>query len=122
MRAAGPGFAAPVIVCNEEHRFLIAEQMREAGVEQARIVLEPVGRNSAPAIIAAALLVAEADPNAVLWMMAADSAITKHDALEGALADAVAAARAGHFVLFGHEADGSGNGVWLYRGGRTARR
>ena len=101
LRAAGPGFAAPLIVCNEEHRFLIAEQMREAGIAGARIVLEPVGRNSAPAMIAAALLVAEADPSAVLWMMAADSAITKHDALAAALADAVAAAQGGHFVLFG---------------------
>ena len=106
LRAIGPRFSAPVIVCNEEHRFLIAEQMREAGVEQVRIVLEPVGRNSAPAIIAAALLVAEADPDAVLWMMAADAAITKHDALAGALADAVSAARAGHFVLFGMKPTG----------------
>ena len=69
--------------------------MREAGVDHARIVLEPVGRNSAPAIIAPPpLLVAEEDPSAVLWMMAADAAITRHDALAGALADAVAAARA----------------------------
>ena len=76
LRATGPGFAPPIMVCNEEHRFLIAEQLREAGIEGARIVLEPVGRNSAPAIAAAALLVAEDDPDAVLWMMAADAAIT----------------------------------------------
>src|ERR1700753_1029464 len=73
LRAVDPGFAPPVVVCNQEHRFLIAEQLREAGIGTARIMLEPVGRNSAPAIAAAALLVAEDDPDAVLWMMAADA-------------------------------------------------
>src|SRR6201996_5782520 len=71
LRAVAPAFAAPLVVCNNEHRFLIAEQLRAAGVADARIVLEPVGRNSAPAIAAAAMLVAEADPDAVLWIMAA---------------------------------------------------
>ena len=101
LRATGAGFAPPVVVCNEEHRFLIAEQLREAGIEGARILLEPVGRNSAPAIAAAALLVAETAPDAVIWMMAADSSITLHAALAAALADAVAAARAGRIVTLG---------------------
>ena len=101
LRAAGAGFAPPVVVCNEEHRFLIAEQLRDAGITGGRILLEPVGRNSAPAIAAAALLVAETEPDAVLWMMAADSSITKTDALEEALGRAVVAARAGPFVTFG---------------------
>ena len=101
LRAKGPGFAQPVIVCNEAHRFLIAEQLRAAGIEGARIVLEPVGRNSAPAIAAAALLIAEQNPGAVLWMMAADAAITKPEALSAALAAAVSAAEAGFFVTFG---------------------
>ncbi len=101
LRATGAGFAAPVVVCNEDHRFLVAEQLREAGITGARILLEPVGRNSAPAIAAAALLVAETEPDAVLWMMAADAAITRTGALAAALGDAVAAARAGRFVTFG---------------------
>ena len=84
-RAIGPGFAAPVVVCNQEHRFLVAEQMRALGIEGTRVVLEPVGRNSAPAILAAALLVAETDPDAVLWMMAADHAIADLPALHAAL-------------------------------------
>jgi len=105
LRATGPGFAAPVIVCNEAHRFLIAEQLREAGIEGARIVLEPVGRNSAPAIAAAALLVAETAPDTVLWMMAADAAITRPEALAASLALAVAAARAGRVVTFGMRPD-----------------
>ncbi len=110
LRAAGVGFAPPVVVCNEEHRFLIAEQLRDAGITGARILLEPVGRNSGPAIAAAALLVAETEPDAVLWMMAADSSITKTDALEEALGRAVAAARAGRFVTFGMKPTGPETG------------
>src|SRR3954453_1042168 len=62
LRAVGQDFAPPIVVGNHEHRFLIAEQLRAAGIEGARIVLEPVGRNSAPAIAAAAVLVAQTDP------------------------------------------------------------
>ena len=101
LRAVGPGFAPPLIVCNEAHRFLIAEQIASAGIAGAGIVLEPEGRNSAPAITAAALLVAEKDPRAILWMMAADAAITDTPALRQALAAALPAARAGFIVTFG---------------------
>ncbi len=101
LRANGPGFAPPIVVCNNEHRFLIAEQLREAGIRDARIVLEPIGRNSAPAIAAAAVLVAEDDPDAVLWMMAADASITDTAALQIALNAAATAARAGYVVTFG---------------------
>lgn len=100
-RAQGVSAEKPVIVCNEDHRFLIAEQLREAGVEDARILLEPVGRNSAPAIAAAALLVAETDPNAILWLMAADAAITRPEALSEALERASAGAQAGYIMTFG---------------------
>ena len=74
LRAVGEAFAPPLVVCNQEHRFLIAEQLRSVGIEGAQIVLEPMGRNSAPAITVAALIAAEQDPGAVLWMMAADAA------------------------------------------------
>jgi len=101
LRAVSPAFTAPIVVCNHEHRFLIAEQLRAAGITDARIVLEPVGRNSAPAIAAAAVLVAEDDPDAVLWMMAADASITDNTALQAALQTAATAARAGYVVTFG---------------------
>jgi mannose-1-phosphate guanylyltransferase/mannose-1-phosphate guanylyltransferase/mannose-6-phosphate isomerase len=100
-RAQGAGFAAPIIVCNEEHRFLVADQMRAARVEDARILLEPAGRNSAPAVAAAALMVAATQPDAVLWLMAADAAIADVAALHRALGHAVIAARAGYVVTFG---------------------
>ncbi len=100
-RGLGPGFAPPIVVCNQAHRFLVAEQMRQAGARDTRIVLEPVGRNSAPAVAAAALLVAEQDPGAVLWIMAADAAISDTAALHALLDLAVAGARAGRLVMFG---------------------
>ena len=100
-RASGPAFAPPIVVCNHEHRFLIAEQLRTIGIESPHIMLEPAGRNSAPAITAAALLVAEQTPEAVLWMMAADAAVADVAALHAALATAANAARAGQIVTFG---------------------
>jgi mannose-1-phosphate guanylyltransferase / mannose-6-phosphate isomerase len=101
LRAVAPALAPPIVVCNNEHRFLIAEQLRAVGIMDARIVLEPVGRNSAPAIAAAALLVAETDPDAVLWIMAADSSITDNAALRLAVQTAARAAHNGHVVTFG---------------------
>ncbi|GBR70474.1 mannose-1-phosphate guanylyltransferase/mannose-6-phosphate isomerase [Gluconobacter kanchanaburiensis] len=101
LRGARAGLAAPIVICNAEHRFIVAEQLRDVGVDDARIVLEPVGRNSAPAITAAAFLVAETDPDAVLWIMAADAAITDEAALYSALEQAVTAAADGRIVTFG---------------------
>jgi mannose-1-phosphate guanylyltransferase / mannose-6-phosphate isomerase len=101
LRAVHPQFTAPIVVTNQEHRFVVAEQLRHAGIRGAQILLEPVGRNSAPAIAAAALLAAETNPAAVLWIMAADASISDLSALEEAVKSAVAAAEAGHFVTFG---------------------
>ena len=101
LRAHGPGFAPPIVVCNEAHRFMAAEQLREAKVEGARILLEPAGRNSAPAVAAAAVLAEEISPGAVLWIMPADAAIGDVPALHAALAQAVVAAQLGRIVTFG---------------------
>ena len=106
LRGRGPGFAAPVVVCNQEHRFLVAEQLRDAGIAGASIVLEPVGRNSAPAVAAAALLVAQTDPQAVVWMMPADAAIGDLEQLHTILQTAIAGARAGRIVTLGMKATG----------------
>ena len=101
LRAPAPGFSPPIVVTNQDHRFVVAEQMREAGITGARILLEPKGRNSAPAIAAAALLVAETNPDAILWVMAADAAISDLDALSEAINRGAAAAAGGYFVTFG---------------------
>lgn len=97
-RGSGAGFLPPMIVCNEAHRFLVAEQLRDKG---ASIVLEPVGRNSAPAMAVAALLAEESAQGAILWFMPADSAIDDVAALQTALIKAAAAAQAGAIVTFG---------------------
>ncbi len=103
LRAASPEFSPPIVVANQDHRFVVAEQLREAGISGARILLEPVGRNSAPAIAAAALLAAETAPDAVLWIMAADASINDREALRDAIRAALPAARAGNVVTFGME-------------------
>jgi mannose-1-phosphate guanylyltransferase/mannose-6-phosphate isomerase len=101
LRTTDGTFAAPLVVCNEAHRFMVAEQLREAGVAGARIVLEPVGRNSAPAIAAAALVLTQDDPHAVMCIMAADAAIPDAAALRSALLTAAKVARTGRMVTFG---------------------
>jgi mannose-1-phosphate guanylyltransferase/mannose-6-phosphate isomerase len=100
-RASGPGFLPPLIVCNEAHRFLVAEQLRAGGHADATILLEPEGRNSAPAIAAAALLAHDQAPETLLWIMAADAAIADTPALHLALEQAAAAARQGLVATFG---------------------
>ncbi|WP_438381206.1 mannose-1-phosphate guanylyltransferase/mannose-6-phosphate isomerase [Asaia sp. BMEF1] len=101
LRGAGVGLGAPMIVCNAEHRFIISEQLREAGIKNAQVILEPIARNSAPAIAAAALLTAESNPDAVMWIMAADAAISDEEALRASLSAAVQAAIEGYIVTFG---------------------
>lgn len=101
LRGQKAGLGQPVIVCNATHRFIIAEQLRAIGIDDARILLEPSPRNSAPAIAAAAFLIAEQHPDAVLWVMAADAAITDLTALHTTLDTAVAAASQGYIATFG---------------------
>ncbi len=104
MRVSGGQFAKPLIICNQEHRFLIAEQMREAAIAPDAIVLEPVGRNTAPAAAIAALILAERDPQALMMLLPADHVVLLRDAFEDAAATAASAAREGALVLFGIEA------------------
>lgn len=120
LRVVGPEFTAPLVVCNEAHRFLIAEQMRTAGIT-GRILLEPEGRNTAPAIAAAALLAVAEDPRAILWMVAADAAIGDPAALRRALDTALPAARAGWIVTFGMPAERPETGYgWIEAGAPIA--
>jgi len=75
LRVSGVGFAPPLVIGNEELRFIIAEQVRALGIEPAAIVLEPVGKNTAPAAAIAALLLTQADPEAQMLILPADHAI-----------------------------------------------
>jgi len=91
----------PIVVANEEHRFLAAEQLRLVGVEHADIVLEPAGRNTAPAIAAAALqaLVGGGDP--LLLVLPSDHVVRDADGFRAAVRAAMPAAEAGALVTFG---------------------
>ncbi len=93
--------ADPIIICNEEHRFIIAEQMRAMGVSPAAIVLEPVGRNTAPAVAVAALLAESLDPDAVLLVLPADHLIGDPGQFHAAVRQAATHAAAGHLATFG---------------------
>ena len=116
-RISGEKFHAPFIVCNLEHRFLIAEQMREAAIAPQAILLEPEGRNTAPAAALAALAIAEKDPDAVLLVMPADHIIRNRTAFLDAISAAAAAARAGHLVTFGIKPDAPQTGYGYIRRG-----
>ncbi|MBK8175627.1 MAG: mannose-1-phosphate guanylyltransferase/mannose-6-phosphate isomerase [Rhodospirillales bacterium] len=101
LRASGDGFAPPIIVCNEEHRFLIAEQMHALGITPLAIMLEPAGRNTAPAAAAAALLATKSDPEAILALFPSDHIVNDQVAFTTALKTAIAAAQEGALVTFG---------------------
>ena len=91
----------PIVVCNEEHRFLVAEQMRQLGIESASIILEPEGKNTAPAIALAALVAAKTDPNSMLLVLPADHYVGKPDILCSAIKKATEAASTDKLVTFG---------------------
>lgn len=95
------GVADPIIICNEEHRFIIAEQMRAMGVSPAAIILEPVGRNTAPAVAIAALQALVTDPEAALLVLPADHLIADPAQFHAAVLQAVAHAATDHLVTFG---------------------
>jgi mannose-1-phosphate guanylyltransferase len=90
---------APLVICNEEHRFIVAEQLRALG-QTGSIILEPVGRNTAPAIaLAAEVTVNDNDP--LLLVLAADHVIQNTDAFTEAVKSAIPLAQAGKLVTFG---------------------
>jgi mannose-1-phosphate guanylyltransferase/mannose-6-phosphate isomerase len=95
------GFDAPLLVCNEEHRFLIQEQLREIGMDPQQIMLEPVGRNTGPAITAAAIALMAKDPEAIMLVQPADHRIGSAEQYHDAIRAGLPAAMAGNMVTFG---------------------
>ena len=111
------GLARPILVSNEDHRFLAAEQMLEVGREALAHLLEPVGRGTAPAVAAAALVALEQDPHATLAVLAADHAIDGLPQFHAALRSAVALAQTGKLVIFGIPPTGPSTGYGYIRAG-----
>ena len=102
-RLQGLDAALPRLICNEQHRFIAAEQLRQLGMEEAGILLEPVGRNTAPAIALAALqAIAEAEAeDPILLVLAADHLIRDVPAFHASIRTALPLAAAGRLVTFG---------------------
>jgi mannose-1-phosphate guanylyltransferase / mannose-6-phosphate isomerase len=102
---ADAGFAPPILLCNNDHRFLVREEIERAGITPRAIILEPVGRNTAPAIAVAALAALRENPGAILAVMPSDH-VVKDDAkfMEGVKRAAKVAAT-GKLVLFGIKPD-----------------
>ena len=104
-RLAGPDYAAPVVVTADAFRFIVTEQMAEAGIATGAVLIEPAGRDTAPAVLAAALHLAATDPDGLMLVAPSDHVIPDSDAFNATVAAAVPAAQAGQLVTFGISPD-----------------
>ncbi|HEY9548592.1 MAG TPA: sugar phosphate nucleotidyltransferase, partial [Kiloniellaceae bacterium] len=98
-------FAAPLVVCNRTHRFLVAEQLHELGIAPQQTVLEPAPRNTAPAACTAALLIARSQPEALLMLLPSDHLVQDVPGFLAAVDRAAEAAAHGWIVTFGARPD-----------------
>ncbi|MBF5010942.1 mannose-1-phosphate guanylyltransferase/mannose-6-phosphate isomerase [Burkholderia pseudomultivorans] len=95
------GIASPIVVANHAHRFMVAEQLQHTGIKPRAIVLEPLGRNTAPAIAVAAHIALRDDPDALLLVLPSDHVVQNFPAFVAAVDTAVSVAKLGHLVTFG---------------------
>jgi len=120
-RLAGiEGAGDPIIVCNEAHRFTVAEQVRTMGVKPGAILLEPAGRNTAPAVALAALQAMKVDPQAILIVAPADHVVRDGRPFQQAAAVAAGLAAEGKLVTFGIVAHAPETGYGYIRRGEGA--
>ena len=115
LRLGGLEHGPATIVCNEAHRFLVAEQLRAADLSSDKIILEPVGRNTAPAIAIAAL--AQQDPDAVMLVLPADHVIQHTEAFLACVEAGAELAVSGHMVTFGIVPTSANTGYGYIQGG-----
>ncbi|MEL4394883.1 mannose-1-phosphate guanylyltransferase/mannose-6-phosphate isomerase [Shewanella algae] len=120
LRLRGEYQEPPLVICNEEHRFIVSEQLRIIGELGSEIILEPAGRNTAPAIALAALRAIRGNEDPILLVLAADHVISDVGAFKSAIEAARAKASQGDMVTFGivpgHPETGYG---YIKRGGET---
>ena len=96
-----PEQSVPLMVCNETHRFLVAEQLRRIDVSPSHIILEPIGRNTAPAVAVAALTLLNYHPEMLMLILPADHLITEIEKFQNAVKAGIPLAQAGYLVTFG---------------------
>ncbi|VFQ45498.1 mannose-1-phosphate guanylyltransferase/mannose-6-phosphate isomerase [Desulfoluna butyratoxydans] len=116
------GFEAmgrPIVICNENHRFMVAEQLRSIGIDPLAIMLEPVGRNTAPALAAAAFKALEVDENPTLLVLPADHTITHTEKLHDAMREGRDLAEAGRLITFGIVPESAETGYGYIRKGAS---
>ncbi len=94
-------FAAPLVLTNSDFRFIVTEQLQAVGIDPGAILIEPKGRNTAPAVLVAALRAAALDPDAVLLVAPSDHVAPDVAAFHAAIERGLAAVRAGQLVTFG---------------------
>ena len=112
--------ASPILVGNEEYRFVVAEQIRQLGIEHSKLLLEPMGRNTAPALTLAALLASSGGSDPVLLVAPADHAIAGLECFREAITRGLPVAREGAFVTFGIQPTRAETGYgYLRRGAST---
>lgn len=100
-RLSGPGYASPLVLTNSDFRFIVTEQLAEAGIQPGAILIEPEGRNTAPAVLAAALWLEKTDPDALMLVAPSDHVVPDAAAFRAAVGAGEPAARAGQLVTFG---------------------
>ncbi len=100
-RTSGMEESAPIVVCNEEHRFMVAEQLRQVNIKSSALILEPEGRNTAPAVALAAIQALSGDPEALLLVLPADHLIQDVAAFAAAVTRAIPLAQQGRLMTFG---------------------
>ncbi|NBQ89867.1 MAG: mannose-1-phosphate guanylyltransferase/mannose-6-phosphate isomerase [Betaproteobacteria bacterium] len=115
LAASGWKVNAPLVVGNEDHRFLVLDQLREMGVAPQAVLLEPAGRNTAPALTLAALQATSLGEDPILVMTPADQTVTDAGAFQAALQHAVAAAADGTIVVLGIKPDRAETGYGYIR-------
>ena len=100
-RLSGPEFAPPVVLTNSDFRFIVTEQLLGAAIDPGAILIEPDGRNTAPAILAAALWLEQSDPDSLMLVAPSDHVVPDAQAFRDAVTAGADAARAGQLVTFG---------------------
>ncbi|SFE12859.1 mannose-1-phosphate guanylyltransferase / mannose-6-phosphate isomerase [Sulfitobacter brevis] len=100
-RLSGAGFAAPIVVTNSDFRFIATQQLAEAQIDPGAVLIEPAARNTAPALLAAAILQAKTDANALMLAAPSDHYITQADTFRDSVRKGITAAQAGQIVTFG---------------------
>ena len=100
-RLMGDGYAAPLVLTNSDFRFIVTEQLAEVGIDPGAILIEPEGRNTAPAVLSAALYLQKSDPDALMLVAPSDHVVPDAPAFRAAVAAGEQAARKGQLVTFG---------------------